>query len=97
MLLDFTHFLEATLTTSRLSIYHGDGNCLSPLRTALPTTLGHVMIFSKKSAASLMKGNSPSKAIRTHHHQAQNHAIGHAIKISRRNQMKEYKIFSAIL
>jgi hypothetical protein len=47
------------------------------------------MIFSRKSAESLINGKRPSNAMKTIHHQAQNHEMGHAMKTRRRNQTME--------
>jgi hypothetical protein len=71
------------------TVYHGAGNVLSPFKQALPTTRGHVIIFSKKSAQSLMNGKRPSNEIRITQNHAQNQEIGHAMKNRRRSQIIE--------
>lgn len=68
------------------SIYQGAGNCVSPRIIAVPTLRGQLTIFSKNSAACLIMGKRPSKEMRTTHHQAQNHEMGHAMKTRSRSQ-----------
>jgi hypothetical protein len=54
--------------------------------------------LNKKVVISFTKGNRPSNAMKRHHHHAQNHARGQAMKKRRRAQTRLYKrFFSAIL
>lgn len=92
------HFFTRVYPSNPASCPKGVGKVESPRNTALPTTRGHETILNKKVVMSFTKGNRPSNAMKRHHHHAQNHARGHAMKKRRRAQTRLYKrFFSAIL